>query len=63
MVLAAMASVDGDAPTAIDTGRVAAVALLSSSGAGISLTADGQLRGSAGSLNQGSPRTGATNLS
>jgi hypothetical protein len=48
VVLAAMASVDGDAPTVIDRVCVAAVALLSLSGAGISLMADGQLRGSAG---------------
>ena len=48
MVLAAMADVDGDAPTVIDRVCVAAVALLSLSGAGISLMADGQLRGSAG---------------
>ena len=47
-VLAAMATVDGDAPTVIDRVCVAAVALLSLSGAGISLMADGQLRGSAG---------------
>jgi hypothetical protein len=47
-VLAAMASVDGDAPTVIDRVCVAAVTLLSLSGAGISLMADGQLRGSAG---------------
>ncbi len=48
VVLAAMADVDGDAPTVIDRVCVAAVALLSLSGAGISLMADGQLRGSAG---------------
>jgi hypothetical protein len=48
LVLAAMASVDGDAPTVVDRVCVAAVALLSLSGAGISLMADGQLRGSAG---------------
>jgi hypothetical protein len=48
LVLAAMASVDGDASTAIDRVCAAAVALLSLSGAGISLMADGQLRGSAG---------------
>jgi ANTAR domain len=48
MVLAAMADVDGDAPTVIDRVCVAAVLLLSLSGAGISLMADGQLRGSAG---------------
>jgi hypothetical protein len=48
VVLAAMANVDGDAPTVIDRICVAAVALLSLSGAGISLMADGQLRGSAG---------------
>jgi hypothetical protein len=47
-VLAAMANVDGDAPTVIDRVCFAAVALLSLSGAGISLMADGQLRGSAG---------------
>jgi hypothetical protein len=47
-VLAAMASVDGDAPTVIDRVCVAAVRLLALSGAGISLMADGQLRGSAG---------------
>ena len=43
-----MTSVDGDAPTVIDRVCVAAVGLLSLSGAGISLMADGQLRGSAG---------------
>jgi len=48
VVLAAMTSVDGDAPTVIDRVCVAAVRLLSLSGAGISLMADGQLRGSAG---------------
>jgi len=48
VVLAAMTSVDGDAPTVIDRVCVAAVGLLSLSGAGISLMADGQLRGSAG---------------
>jgi hypothetical protein len=47
-VLAAMANVDGDAPTDIDRVCVAAVVLLSLSGAGISLMVDGQLRGSAG---------------
>jgi hypothetical protein len=48
MVLAAMADVDGNAPTVIDRVCVAAVAVLSLSGAGISLMADGQPRGSAG---------------
>lgn len=48
VVLAAMASVDGDAPSVIDRLCVAAVSLLSLSGAGISLMVDGQLRGSAG---------------
>ena len=43
-----MANVDGAAPTVIDRVCVAAVALLSLSGAGISLMVDGQLRGSAG---------------
>jgi hypothetical protein len=48
VVLAAMAGVDGEAATAIDRVCVAAVSLLSLSGAGISLMADGLLRGSAG---------------
>jgi hypothetical protein len=48
VVLAAMASVDGEAPSVIDRVCVAAVVLLSLSGAGISLMVDGQLRGSAG---------------
>jgi GAF domain-containing protein len=48
VVLAAMANVDGDAPTVIDRVCVAAVGLLSLSGAGISLMAEGQLQGSAG---------------
>jgi hypothetical protein len=48
LVLAAMAKVDGDAPTVIDRVCVAAVALLSLGGAGISLMTDGHLRGSAG---------------
>jgi GAF domain-containing protein len=48
VVLAAMASVDGDAPTVIDRVCMAAVALLSLSGAGISLMVEGELRGSAG---------------
>jgi len=48
VVLAAMTSVDKDAPTVIDRVCVAAVALLSLSGSGISLMAEGQLRGSAG---------------
>jgi len=43
-----MTSVDGDAPTVVDRLCVAAVALLSLSGAGISLMAEGQLQGSAG---------------
>lgn len=43
-----MASVDGDAPSVIDRVCVAAVSLLSLSGAGISLLVDGRLRGSAG---------------
>jgi hypothetical protein len=47
-VLTAMATVDGDAPTVIDRVCAAAVSLLSLSGAGISLMADGQLRGSTG---------------
>ncbi len=47
-VLAAMASVDGDAPSAVDRVCVAAVAMLSPTGAGISLMVDGQLHSSAG---------------
>lgn len=47
-VLAAMAVVDGDRPSALDRLCAAAVALLSLRGAGISLMADGQLRGTAG---------------
>jgi hypothetical protein len=48
MMLATMASIDGDAPTLIDRVCVAAVWLMSLSGAGISLMADGQLRASTG---------------
>jgi hypothetical protein len=48
VVLAAMAGVDGDAPSVIDRVCVAAVSLLALSGAGISLLVDGRLRGSAG---------------
>lgn len=48
VVLAAMAGVDGEAPSVIDRVCVAAVLLLSLSGAGISLMVDGQLQGSAG---------------
>lgn len=48
VVLAAMADVDGEAPSVIDRVCVAAVLLLSLSGAGISLMVDGQLCGSAG---------------
>ena len=48
VVLAAMADVDGEAPSVIDRVCVAAVWLLSLSGAGVSLMVDGQLRGSAG---------------
>lgn len=48
VALAAMAEVDGAASTVIDRVCVAAVALLSLSGAGISLMVGGELRGSAG---------------
>ncbi len=48
MVLAAMADIDGDAPSAIDRVCAAAVAVLALQGAGISLMVDGELRGSAG---------------
>jgi hypothetical protein len=43
-----MASVDADAASVIDRVCMAAVSILSLSGAGISLMVDGQLRGSAG---------------
>lgn len=46
--MAAMASIDGDARSVIDRVCVAAVGLLSLSGAGISLLVDGRLCGSAG---------------
>jgi hypothetical protein len=48
LVLASMASVDGDASSVVDRVCMAAVSLLSLGGAGISLMVDGQLRGSAG---------------
>jgi hypothetical protein len=48
VVLAAMASVDRDGATVIDRVCVAAVSLMSLSGAGISLMVNGELRGSAG---------------
>ena len=47
-VLAAMAEVDGAAPSVLDRLCSATVALLSMRGAGISLIVDGELRGSAG---------------
>ncbi len=47
-VLAAMAEIDGDRPSALDRLCGAAVGLLSLRGAGISLMAHGQLRGTAG---------------
>lgn len=53
LVLAAMAAVDGNAPSAVDRVCVAAVAMLSLSGAGISLMVDGELRGSAGGSEPG----------
>lgn len=46
--LAAMAEVDGDAPSVLDRLCAATVKLLSLRGAGISLMSDGQLRGTAG---------------
>lgn len=48
VVLAAMSEVDGNASSVIDRVCVAAVGLLSLSGAGLSLMVDGELRGSAG---------------
>jgi hypothetical protein len=53
VVLAAIANVDGDASSAIDRVCAAAVTLLSLSGAGISLMADDELRGSAGVAESG----------
>ena len=47
-VLAAMADLDGDHPSALDRLCGAAVTLLSLHGAGISLMVDGELRGTAG---------------
>ena len=47
-VLAAMADLDGDHPSALDRLCGAAVALLALRGAGISLMVDGELRGTAG---------------
>ncbi len=47
-VLAAMAALDGDRPSALDRLCGAAVGLLSLRGAGISLMVDGELRGTAG---------------
>jgi hypothetical protein len=47
-VLAAMAAVDGDRSSVLDRLCAAAVGLLSLRGAGISLMAEGQLRGTAG---------------
>lgn len=48
VVLAAMADVDGDSPSALDRLCGAAVGLLALRGAGISLMVDGELRGTAG---------------
>jgi GAF domain-containing protein len=48
VVLAAIAGVDGDASSVTDRVCVAAVGLLSLTGAGLSLMVDGELRGSAG---------------
>jgi hypothetical protein len=48
VVLAAMAEVDGDAPSVIARLCVAAVGLLGLSGCGISFLVDGRLEGSAG---------------
>ena len=52
-VLAAMASVDGDAETVVDRLCVAATRLLSLGGAGLSLMVDGVLRGTAGATGAG----------
>ncbi len=48
LVLAAMAEVDGDAPSVVDRVCAAAIGLLGLSGCAISLMVDGQLEGSAG---------------
>lgn len=52
-VLAAMADLDGNAPSALDRLCGAAVSLLSLHGAGISLMVDGELRGTAGQYGAG----------
>lgn len=52
-VLTAMAELDGAHPSALDRLCAAAVALLSLHGAGISLMADGELRGTAGVSDDG----------
>lgn len=49
-MLAAMADIDGDRASALDRMCAAGVGLLSLRGAGISLMVDGELRGTAGSL-------------
>jgi hypothetical protein len=53
LVLAAMADVDGDAPSVIDRVCVATIGLLGLSGCGISFMVDGRLEGSAGMSDPG----------
>jgi ANTAR domain/GAF domain len=52
-VLATMADLDGDCPTALNRLCCAAMELLSVRGAGISLMVDGELRGTAGDCGSG----------
>ena len=52
-VLAAMADLDGNAPSALDRLCAAAVTLMALHGAGISLMVDGELRGTAGASGDG----------
>jgi hypothetical protein len=59
VVLAAIASVDGDAASVFDRVCVAATRLLSLSGAGLSLMVDGELQGTAGVTGPGITRVQA----
>jgi hypothetical protein len=52
-VLAAMAAIDGDAPSILDRVCAAAVVMLALKGAGVSLIVDGELRGTAGASDPG----------
>ncbi len=62
-VLAAMASVDGEAHSVIDRVCVAATRMLAMDGAGLSLMVDGELRGTAGVTGPGVERIQELQLS